>query len=39
VADRKKCKDIVRQAKPTVGCSANGGGGRRRRKIKKEKEE
>ena len=29
VADRKKWKDIVRQAKPTVGCSANG---RRRRR-------
>jgi len=28
VADRKKWKDIVRQAKATVGCSANG---RRRR--------
>ena len=24
VADRKKWKDIVRQAKATVGCSANG---------------
>ena len=24
VADRKKWKDIFRQAKPTVGCSANG---------------
>jgi len=24
VADKKKWKDIVRQAKPTVGCSANG---------------
>ena len=28
VAGRKKWKDIVRQAKPTVGCGANG---RRRR--------
>ena len=36
VADRKKWKDLVRQTKAPLGCSANGR--RRRRKIRKEKE-
>jgi len=38
VADRKKWKDIVRQAKPTVGCSANGRR-RRRRSLLEQKYE
>ena len=35
VADRKKWKDIVRQAKAHMGCSANGGGGGRRRRRRR----
>ena len=34
VADRKKWKDIFRQAKPPLGCSANGRRRRRRRRRK-----